>query len=197
MRDDDDRHAEIVAEVGEQPEDRSGRLRIQAGRGLIREEHRRLGRQPAGDPDPLALATGKLGRIVVGPVQHADPVEQIAHAPVDLLVGQSEEAQRKGHILGRREPPEQVRGLEHRPDRAAGGAQLPAGQMGELLPVHPDRPAISIIWVPLNISRGSGGSGTAPLTGVTAWRNTPGGGAKGMLGRVGGPQLKACVIKRM
>jgi hypothetical protein len=62
---------------------------------------------------------------VIGPVQHADPVEQFAHPPVDLVLRQPEEPQRQRHVLRRGEPPEQVRGLKHRADRAAGHPQLP------------------------------------------------------------------------
>ena len=89
-----DRH---VAVVGDQDDGGAGalssceerehvraRLRVEVAGGLVREQDRGLGDERPRDRDPLLLAAGELGRLVVHPVAEAEPLERLAGARVAL-----------------------------------------------------------------------------------------------------------------
>src|SRR5919112_2055346 len=63
--DDDHGHA-VAGERGHHVEDLVDHLRVERRGGLVEEHHLGVHRQRAGDGDPLLLAAGQLGRVLVG-----------------------------------------------------------------------------------------------------------------------------------
>ena len=56
---DDDRRA-LAHQLAQRLEQALAGLGVEAGRGLVEDQHRRVGEQRAGDRDPLALAAGEV-----------------------------------------------------------------------------------------------------------------------------------------
>src|SRR4051812_4163718 len=73
--DDHDRPAGFV-EVLEDVEHLRRGVRVEVAGRLVGEDDRRVGDDRAGDRDPLLLAAGELGRLVVHPLGHADHVQR-------------------------------------------------------------------------------------------------------------------------
>ena len=67
-----------LGEADHDVEDLVDHLRVERRGRLVEEHHLRVHGQRAGDGDALLLAAGELGRVLVGLVGDADPVEQLA-----------------------------------------------------------------------------------------------------------------------
>lgn len=133
--DEDDRQAELVAQMAEQAEDRSRGGRIQSGGRLVGEQVGRAEREGAGDPDALLLTAGKLGGIELPAIREAHPLKQFGDTLVDGVLGGVQVLQRQGDVLGDRASAQQRGGLEDDADTAAGGEQLVTVEAGEVLAV--------------------------------------------------------------
>ena len=68
--------------------------RVDGAERLVHQQHRRVGRQRAGDADPLALAAGELVRVALGVARRVetDQVEQLVDPGVDAACGPSRAA---------------------------------------------------------------------------------------------------------
>ena len=55
----DQEHRPVVRGVEDVPDEGLGGRRIEVGRGLVEEKHRRIGEERTGDDEPLALAAGE------------------------------------------------------------------------------------------------------------------------------------------
>jgi hypothetical protein len=78
MSHDDECGSMLFVELEEEIHDLFARLAIEVPRRFVGEEHCRLIRKGARDPDTLLFATGKLGWVVISPAPEAYPVEQRA-----------------------------------------------------------------------------------------------------------------------
>ena len=94
---------------------------------LVGEQDSRLLDQRSGDAYSLLLAAGELGGLVVGAVSESDAVEGLQSAP--FAVGAVSVHQRKLDVGARRQPGEEVVGLEDKAD-------LPSPYLGESVVRH-------------------------------------------------------------
>ncbi len=139
--DQDDRQAIPIAQLFKQAENGPGGVRIQPGGGLIRQQHRRIQRQRAGDADPLALAAGQLSRVKRRLVRQPYRCQQALYPLVDIARHHAQIGQRQRHILPGGFTLQQRGRLEHRAYRPPLPAQRLARKPRQVLAVHPDTAA--------------------------------------------------------
>ena len=116
--DEDDRPAGGVELVEEAHDVRAGVAVEVAGR-LVGQDERRLRDERPGDRDPLLLAAGQLGRLVVEPVAQPEPLERGLRPGGPLAARDALVQQRRRDVVERRRPRQQVVRLEDEPDRPA------------------------------------------------------------------------------
>src|SRR4051812_10252751 len=142
VRDEHERDTEVAPQVLEQVHHLGLDGHVQRGHRLVGDDHLRLDRERAGDPDALPLTTGELVRVavVVLGVQ-ADPLQQLLD-PVELLalLHQVVDAQRRTDDVADRLPRVQraVRVLEDDLQLASERAQLALLQLRDVLALEQD-----------------------------------------------------------
>ena len=127
-RDDDD--AAVGAQVAQERDDPLGLDVVEVGGGLVGQQDRRVGRQPAGDRDALLLAAGELVGPLARALGQADPLRG-ARRPgrIAVLAADPGQEQRDGDVLAGRERRDEVEGLEHEADRALAIRRLSAAPL--------------------------------------------------------------------
>src|SRR5262245_41257433 len=117
VADEDRRHAQAPIQDQDQLVELDRADGVEAGRGLVEEEERRIERQRAGDAGSLAHSPGELGGEMVLEALQADEPKLRAHDDVDRSrVEPGPLAQRQGDVLGERHRAEQRRRLEQHPE---------------------------------------------------------------------------------
>ncbi|MCY1427835.1 hypothetical protein D9M71_436980 [compost metagenome] len=94
--------------------------RIEGAEGFVEQQEIRLHRQRAGEPETLALATGKLGDAVVGMFLQTNQFQHLARPYLAFGLAQATNAQTQRDILQRAQPGHQRVVLEHHATLAAG-----------------------------------------------------------------------------
>ena len=120
-----------VAQVGREPFAQTG---VERRERLVEQQQPRLGRQRAGQRDPLALAAGEGGGQPVAVPRQADQLEQLGH-PGRRVRGPAQ-AQRVADVAGHGQVSEQLAVLEQQREAALVGGY--AGQVGAV-PAHAAR----------------------------------------------------------
>ena len=141
MRDDDDREAELLVDVGDEAQDGLRRLWVERARRLVAEQHARVARERARDADALLLPAGELRGVLVRLVREADEVEELRDLRADGVLRRAREAQRECDVVVDGGGAQQVEMLEDHADVLAHGAQLAAIHGREVAPVDLDRAA--------------------------------------------------------
>lgn len=80
MGHDDHSGAVLVSDATKQLHDLTAPNAVQGGRGLVGQHHARLVGQGPGDGDPLLLAPGKHGRLVIGTIGDAKLLKKLQGA---------------------------------------------------------------------------------------------------------------------
>ena len=90
------------------------RDRVERAEGLVHQHQRRVGRERAGEPDPLALAAGELGR-VAGAVVAGGQVDEVEQPSVrcPLTLRPAEQPRHGRDVLGDRHMGEEPDLLDH------------------------------------------------------------------------------------
>jgi hypothetical protein len=92
---------------------------VQRRSGLVAEQHLGVAGQRPGNAHALFLPTGNLCRIAIGQMIQAHQLQQRRHALVDLVLGNTGQLQRQGHVVIHGARRQQVEVLEHHADVAA------------------------------------------------------------------------------
>ena len=94
---------------------------VHRGEGLVHEQHRGIGAERPGHPDPLALATGELVREAPGVVLgvEADEFEQLVDAALDPGAVPPEQAGNDGDVVEDAAVREEAALLDHVADAPA------------------------------------------------------------------------------
>ena len=108
VRDHEDSLSEGV-HLAEQAQQFVGGLRIERARGLVRQNHARLGYQRAGDRRPLLLAAGYLVGVLLEQLRYAETFCYRLKAGVHLIVAPAREVD----VILDRERVEKIELLEH------------------------------------------------------------------------------------
>jgi hypothetical protein len=109
--------AALAVELIEELEHFLSALGVEIARGLVGEQQRGLSHQRAGDRDALALAPGKLRRMVAEAVREPDGRDQLEAALAALAPRRAAVEQRHFDVLEHGELRDQVEGLEDESDR--------------------------------------------------------------------------------
>jgi hypothetical protein len=140
--------AEVVRRPLDHLVDVLGRHRIEAGRRLVVEQDLRPVNQRAGQPHPLALPAGELGReLLLDPthVLEVEPLQQIAHPLHHLGLRQLVAfEQREGDVLDHVHRVEQRGVLEHHSVLAPQLGHLEVVERHHVDAVDPDLPGIRL-----------------------------------------------------
>jgi hypothetical protein len=129
MRDEHERRAVVAAEGEHHVEHDPAVGPVEVPRRLVGHEHRRVGRERAGERDALLLAAGQLRRVVVAAASEADALEQLRRPCSGARRALAEQLEREHHVLQCREVGEEVERLEDEPD-------LTASKEGEAVLAH-------------------------------------------------------------
>ena len=108
-----------IAVGPQQPHDDLAVDGVECARRLVSEEDPAAPHDGSRDGDALLLAAGQVVRKAVGQVHEADPVKRLQGGDPRRATTDPIELQRQRHILGRRQPGQQVEVLEHVADRPA------------------------------------------------------------------------------
>lgn len=136
--DEHDCQTQFVPDLGQEFQDGVGGGRVESGGGLVRQQHRRLQRQGAGDAHALALPAGELVGVQIRLVGQAHQVEQVGDPRRGGSLCRAQVLERKGDVLRCGPPREHTGRLEDRADAAAGIAESGGAEGGEVLAVDDD-----------------------------------------------------------
>ena len=114
VRHHDDRLAVLVDRAAEELEDLPARGRVEVAGRLVREQHRRLRDERAGNRDALLLPAGELGRAVRQPVAETHVGDELVEPAVLRLLAR--DRQRERDVLLRVKHRQQVEELEDEAD---------------------------------------------------------------------------------
>src|SRR5580765_3404785 len=126
VRHHDDRLAELVVELLEERQHFGSRLAVEVAGRLVGDDPLRIGDERARDRHALLLATGELGGEVLRAVGETDQAQRSGHVLASLAAGERSQGERELHVLERGQHRHQVVELEYEADR--GGA--PVGEVG-------------------------------------------------------------------
>jgi hypothetical protein len=115
VRHEDERGARVAVELLHHPDDAAPGLLVEVAGRLVGEEDLRPVRERARERDPLLLAAGKLGGIMVEALPEADPAEQRCGALAGAVVV-APELERHQHVLERGQRRQEVERLEDEAD---------------------------------------------------------------------------------
>ena len=124
MRHHDERGAEVLAQIEDQPVQSGRRDRVEPGRGFVEQQQRRIERHRPRDAGAPRHAAGDLRRHQRGGVAQADQAElhpRHRFAALGRQVG--EHLERQHDVLEQAHRAEQGAGLEHHAHRALHVAQ--------------------------------------------------------------------------
>ncbi len=139
MGDQQNREAQLAVEPREQVEDLVRRVGVERARGLVRQQHRRLGGERPGDRQALALPARELPGVGLRLVREAHEVEQFERPFAPGGARRPPEPQRQGHIGRRVAVRQEVEVLEDHRGLGPRGSQLTSAQLGQLDAVDLDR----------------------------------------------------------
>ena len=142
VRDDDRRHVHLVVEAPQPGPELLAHARVERTEGLVEQEHARLDRKGAGERHPLALASGKLGRIALREPVELDELEQLVHAIADLGARPLADGQPEGDVVVHRHVLERGVVLEDHSDptgacRLLGDVFRPDQHLARIRPLEP------------------------------------------------------------
>ena len=92
--------------------------RIQVSGGFVGEKDERFRGQRPRHGHPLAFPTGQFGRPRPCPRPEPDVAQQTLNPTLDLALRRPDHLEREGHVLGSREPLQQLEVLKHEPHTA-------------------------------------------------------------------------------
>ncbi len=98
VRDVDRRDGELALQALDLEPHLHAQLGIEVGERLVEQEDRRLAYDGAAHRDPLALAAGELARQPLEQLLELERLGRLAHAPVDVVLGQLPDLQAVGHV---------------------------------------------------------------------------------------------------
>lgn len=135
MGDEQDGQPQLPVEPPQQGQDRLGRGGVERGGGLVRQQHRRLGRERPRDADPLLLPAGQLRGVGPRAVGQAHEVEHLRDPPGPGGPADAHDLQREGHVARHRARRQQREVLVDHADPLAGAAQIGRAEGGQLASV--------------------------------------------------------------
>src|SRR5690606_30728778 len=110
--------------------------RVEGGKGLVHDDHRRVHRQGTGQPDTLLHAAGKFVRVLVREGRQANLFEHFHGALLALLAADAGHFKAEGGIVQHAARRHQGKGLkDHAHVAAAQVDQLRLRQLGHVLPI--------------------------------------------------------------
>ena len=145
VRDEHNRHAELLIDLPEQFKHLGGRLGVEGARRLVCEQDLRVRGERACDAHTLFLAAGKLCRIPVRMLGEAHELEQLFDSLVLIVFAPVVELQRIGHVLRNGLRGEQVELLEDHADLLSYRTQFRLAHARDLLAHHRHRAACRIL----------------------------------------------------
>ena len=117
MGDHNDGLVKVVNALSKKPENLRAARGVQVSGGFVSEDDLRSARQSTGTRDPLLLASGEFGRLVVQAVSQADGIhDDVEPFRIDLATGN---IQRKGDVLASRQGWYQIEALKDKTDLLA------------------------------------------------------------------------------
>src|SRR5262249_19156203 len=141
VRDDEDRHAEILVQALEERDDLSPRFLIEVSRRLVAQKELGARDDGPGDGNTLAFTAGETLRNVFFAMREPHARERLSSPPAALAKADTGVAKRKRDVVDRVRPRQEVERLEHEPhERVAQGRELRIGEAGDIVTGEPDAP---------------------------------------------------------